>query len=194
MLPPQVQQRMQFDPGLGGAEAGPGEDGEAEIDGRGIQGIDGVVQVQTEVFVGIQRAGDADQNLSEVGVDPPVPDLVGVRERVPRAAAADAHVVQLGAVGAQAEFDIAQAPAGGELSERHTEELVEAGEGLDPAIATVAPDASVEPASWQEVHQLGEDESALMHDPLRETSRLPRAPGSARRALKSMQVGILCIT
>ena len=50
-----------------------------------------------------------DQVLRERGVEPPVPDAVGVGERVSRHAAADAHVVELAGLGAQTSLDVAQA-------------------------------------------------------------------------------------
>ena len=48
----QVQQGMQFRRALNGAELGPRADREAGVDGRGVQGADGVVKVPAEVFVG----------------------------------------------------------------------------------------------------------------------------------------------
>ena len=91
---------MEFDGSLGGPEASPGEGRKAHINGRGIEGVDGVVEFETEVFVEVQRAGDADQRLSQVGIDPPIAFLVGPRQGVAGQAAADAHVVELVVAGA----------------------------------------------------------------------------------------------
>ena len=63
---------MQFNGAFGGAEAGPGKDGQAQVDGGGIEGVDGVVEFQSQVFVGIQGSGECDEGLGEVGVDAPV--------------------------------------------------------------------------------------------------------------------------
>ena len=53
----QVQQGMQLDRRLGLAEVGPREQRQAEIDGGRIQSVDGVVQLQTEVFVPVEAGG-----------------------------------------------------------------------------------------------------------------------------------------
>jgi len=160
----QVEERVQLDAGLGGAEQGPREQGEAQVDGGGVERVDGVVEVEPEVVVRVQGPGDVDQRLGEVRVDAPVAPHVGVGQGVARHAAADAHVVELVAVGAQADLDVAQALAQRQLGEGHAQELVEAGEGLDPAVAVVAPHAAAKGLGREMVHELGKDESARMHD------------------------------
>ncbi len=74
----QIEQGVHLDGGLVGSKPGPGEQRQAEVDGGGVQGIDGVVEIETERLVGLPGAGDADQHLSEVGEDVPVVRLVGV--------------------------------------------------------------------------------------------------------------------
>ena len=96
----------------------PGEDREAEVDGGRVEGIDGVVELEAEAVLGIERPGDADQRLGEVGMDAPVAPLVGVGQGGAGDAPADAHVVELGVLGAQAGLDVAQALAIGQLRER----------------------------------------------------------------------------
>ena len=73
---------MQFDGTFGGAEAGPGKDGQAQVDGGGIKGVDGVFEFQSQVVVGIQGPGECDEGVGEVGVDAPVAGLVGVGQGV----------------------------------------------------------------------------------------------------------------
>ena len=119
MLPPQVQQRVQLDGGFGGAEQRPRKHRQAQVDGGRVQRVDRVVELQPQGLVGIQRAGDANHGLCELGVDAPVAALIGVGERVARHPAADAHVIELVLMGAQTRFDIAQALAEGELRECH---------------------------------------------------------------------------
>ena len=78
-------------------------------------------------------------------------------------AAANAHVVELVVLRAQAHLDVAQALAESQLGERHAQELVEAGEGLHPVVAAVAPHAAAKGLRRQVVHELREHESARMH-------------------------------
>ena len=94
--------------------------------------------------MGIQRSRDADQDLSEVGVDAPVAGLVGVGQGGARHPAAEAHVIKLALHGAQASFDVAEALAKGRLGKGQAKELIEAGKAARFVIAAVPRDALVE--------------------------------------------------
>ena len=87
-----------------------------------------MVQLDAKGFGGVKGAGGGDQALGEVGVDAPVPELVGMGERVAGHRAAEAHMVELGVGDPQAGLDIPQALPVSELGEGHAEELVPAGE------------------------------------------------------------------
>ncbi len=154
---------MELNGSLGGSEAGPGKSRQAQVDGRGVQRVDGVVEFQAEVVVEVQRAGQANQRACEVGVDAPVAFLVGPGERVAGHPAAEAHVVELVAAGTPVDLDIPWATTVGELRERHAEELIEARKGAHPAVAAVALDAALERVERQVVHHLREDELAGVH-------------------------------
>src|SRR5271155_1282777 len=67
----QIEQRVQFDRGLGRPKRRPRKYRQTQIDGRRIQRIDRILQVDPEGLVDIQRSGDGDQALGEVGVDAP---------------------------------------------------------------------------------------------------------------------------
>ena len=84
-----------------------------------VERVDRIVEFQPEVLLGIQRARDANQCLREVRVDAPVPFQVRIGQRVAGHAAADSHMIELAAMRAQADFDVAQAFAVGQLRERH---------------------------------------------------------------------------
>ena len=129
---------MEFHGTLGGPEAGPWEGVQAQVDGRGVERVDSVVEFQAEILVVIQGAGDANQGLAEVLPNPPVAQLVGIRQRRTGDAAADAHVVKLAALAAQGDLEIAQAATAGDLGKRHAEELVQTGEGAYTTVAAVA--------------------------------------------------------
>lgn len=62
----QIQQGVQFDGRLCGAEQDPGKDRKTQIDGRDIKRVNGVVEFETQVFLGIQRSCDADQGFDFV--------------------------------------------------------------------------------------------------------------------------------
>ena len=92
--------------------------------------------------------------MSEVGIEAPVALLVGVGEGIAGHAAAQSHVIEFILVCAQADLDIAQALAVGELGEGQTEELVETGKGFDVAVALITPDATAEAMHGQVGHEL----------------------------------------
>lgn len=159
----QVQQGVQLDGGLGPTELGPGEQGQAQVDGGGIQGIGGVVEGDAEVVVQVQRPGDADQLVGQLLVDAPVPVLVGLGQGVAGDVTANAQMVQLAAGRAQAQFDVAQALPPGQLGKGQAEELIPAGERADAVVALIAGDAAGEQVVRDMVHQLGEYGAAFVH-------------------------------
>ena len=125
------------------AKGGPGEQRQTQIDAGGIEHVNGLGQVDSERFVAVKFSGDANQYVRKVGVNSPVANFVGVRERVATNASPPAHVVELGLLGAETRFDIAQAVAISELSKDQTKELIPAGEVFDIAVALVAVDANL---------------------------------------------------
>src|SRR6266566_8324149 len=54
------------------------------VDGRGVQGIHRLGQLHSERLVAVEVASGGNQDMSEIGVDPPVAVLVGVGQRVAR--------------------------------------------------------------------------------------------------------------
>ena len=74
------------------------------------------------------------------------------------------HMIEFVLVRAQADLDVAQALAVGKLGEGHAQELVEAGKGLDVAVALITPDATAEGFHGQMGHDLGKDELTGRHE------------------------------
>jgi hypothetical protein len=77
-VPMQIQKGMEFDCPLALPELGPGEKSQTEVDGGRIQGIDRLVQFDTEGICGVKFPGFGDEDLSEVCINPPIPGLIGV--------------------------------------------------------------------------------------------------------------------
>ena len=92
-----------------------------------------------------------DQDLREVGIDPPVARFVGVGQSGARHLAAKSQVVELAAYRAQACFDVAQAFAVSQLREGHRQKLVPARKVLYLVIATVAADTFLKLVSGQKI-------------------------------------------
>ena len=103
------------------------------------------------------------QGLGKVGVDAPVALLVGVGQGAAGHGAAQAHMIEFVAVGAQAGFDIAQAFATGELCKGHAAILVLATEAFDVMIAMVALNTAAQGMVGKMLHCLSEDQFAVIH-------------------------------
>jgi len=142
---------------------GPGKHRQAQVDSRGIQRIDGLRQIDAKGFGHIEPAGAPDQVLGKLRVNPPVPDRVGIGQRVARDMAPNAHVVELGRLRPQTGLDVAQALPIRQLRKRHAQKLIQAREGLDLVLSLVASHAPAKGGQWQMLHHLSEDEFALVH-------------------------------
>ena len=169
----QVQQGMQFDSRLVRAKRCPRINRQAQVYRRGIEGVNGCIQVDRHRLFGVQRARHGDQVLREVGIDLPRPGCIGVGQGVARnCLAAQSHVIQPLGLGTQIDLDVAQRLAVGQLSKGHGQELVHAGEILNLVIAAVSGHASTESAQGQKRHELRENKLALVHcGPLRANAK-----------------------
>src|SRR3974390_882207 len=77
----QVQQRVHLDGRFLLAKLSPWREGEAEVDGGGVYGIQVLLQTDAKEIAGIERASDGEQDLREVGEDAPVPGFVAIGQR-----------------------------------------------------------------------------------------------------------------
>ena len=185
---PQVEQRVQLHGGLGRTER-PREHRQAQIDGRGIECVNGMVEFHAEAVLSIESARPGDQTLGELGVDAPVACFVCIGERGAAHRFAKAHVVELAGLSRETRLDVAQALSVGELRERHHAKLFRAGERAGSMIAAVALHDALEARPRQEIHDLCEQRLAGIHarcsgDEPRELRR-PTAPCSSRHHPKS---------
>src|SRR5205807_8184186 len=119
--------------------------------------------VSDKRFSTVKVASGGNQDLGEIGVDPPVAVFVGVCQGVARNLAPEAHMIELGLLSTKTSFDIAEAFAISELSKGQTAELIPAGDIFDVAIAMVPIDANLKLVGGKEVHELRENGSAKIH-------------------------------
>ena len=161
----QVYQCVQFDGGLAFAKSRPGEQRKAKIDGGIIECVGRLLQVDSKAFLGILFPGDADQNLGEVRIDTPVSFLVCLGQGVPGNLPSDTGMVEFGLHGTEAGFYISEAFPISDFRESHAEKMIETGNFPGSVIASIPPDAFVEIAFWQDIHQLRENDPSCMHRP-----------------------------
>ena len=159
----QIEQRMQLDGCLGRAERRPRKYRQTQIDGRGVERVDGFLQIDAEGLLRIQRPGDADQALGEIGVDAPVAHSVGIGQRIASHRRTNPEMIELGALGTQTYFDVSKTLPKGQLRERHAQELIQARERLHFERAPIAGDATAEGGQRKMLHQLREHQLASVH-------------------------------
>jgi hypothetical protein len=104
----QIQQRVHFHRSRGGTESRPGKKAQTDLDDGGVEGVDGGVgQFHPKAFLGIKLAGAANQKSRDLGVDAPVPLMVGLSQRAAANPAPQAETVKMFGPGTQAKFEIA---------------------------------------------------------------------------------------
>ena len=138
MLPLQIQEGMEFYCALVFSELCPGEKRQTEIDGGRIQGIYRLFQFDAEGVRGVKFSGFRDEDLSEVGINTPIPVLIGIGQGVAGDLSPDAQMIKSGLGCPQTGLDISQTFPVGQLGEGHAEILVPAGEADHLVIAVVS--------------------------------------------------------
>ncbi len=159
----QVEQGVEFDCRFRLAEVCPGEQGQAQVDSGGIKRIDGLLQIQAEVVRGIELSCLGYQYLGKVGIDAPVPFLIGFGQSASSDAAPNAHMITSGRNGSKTGLDITQAFTIGQLGEGHAEILVPAGECSHSLISLISRNTPSEFMHGENIHKLREDQPAGIH-------------------------------
>lgn len=160
--PAHVDQRMQLDRSLGGTESCPGKEAQAQIDGGGVQGVNALVEIMTQVFSGVESAGSSDQMLGEISVNAPVSRFIGFGERAPGHGSRQSKMIPAARDSVQAHFDVPQTVALGELGEDQASELSPAVEGSDLIVASITSHASMELLAVNHGQHLREDEGVFV--------------------------------
>ena len=91
---PKIQKGMQFHGAFAGSEFGPRKNRQAQIDGGGVQRVGGLIQVDPKGIVGVKTTSLGNQDLSEVGIDPPIPNLIGMGQSIARNLAPKTHMIE----------------------------------------------------------------------------------------------------
>lgn len=164
--PSQVQQGMELDRGFGSSKPGPAKQAQTQIDGGRIQSVNRFVQLDPEIFGGIEPARLADKMLGQIGINSPIPLFVGTRQIHARHMAADPQTVKLTSPRTQTSFDVAQAFPIGQLSKAHTQKLIPATEPLNFVHAPISIDVAFELLRMNPLHQLRKNGRLNVHEPI----------------------------
>lgn len=160
---PQVEEGMEFDGAFPLSKKGPRKKRQAQIDRRRIEGVNRVLEIQSDVFVAVECPSLGDEDVSEVGVDPPIAPFVGMSQVVPGNAAADAHVIEPIFHRSQAGDDIAETFPVGHLGKGQRKKLIETRKALDLVVPSITPHAFAKFVHRQKGHDLGKDGGRGVH-------------------------------
>jgi len=133
----QIDLSMELDACLGLPEVGPRKQSQGEIDSSRIQCIDRIVQVQSEIFSGIERSRLAYENLGEALPKTPVSLLVGIGECGFRHRLTEAKMMESGRTCVETGGNIPEAFPPGQLREDHADELLSATKVTDTRLGIV---------------------------------------------------------
>jgi hypothetical protein len=161
--PTQIDLGMQLDARLGLPEVRPWEEGQGQVDGGGIQCVDRVVEIHSEILAGIERPCLAHQTLGEFLPNPPVAVLVGVRESRFGNRFGKPEMIERFGPGVETSGDVAQALPRGQLRKDHASQLLAKSEMPDGGRCLEPLCYAIESLAVDQVENLGENESAGVH-------------------------------
>ncbi len=157
------QQGVQLDGCHGFAKRRPVEQAQTQIDCGGIQCVDRVLEIESQVLVQIKPASAPDQYCSQVGPDSLVARLVGIGQGRAVNAVVKSHGAQLSRVGSQRHFDVVQALATSQLGKSHDAKLLRANQAPHARVAAIAGHDARKACPWNELHVLREQGLADIH-------------------------------
>ncbi len=160
----QIQQSVQPHCRLGLSERRPRKNRQTQIDGGCVERVNGRLQIDGQWLAGVQRTGNANEMLRQVGVDLPRTRGVCIGQRVARnRLTTKPHVIQPPGLGAQIDLDVSKRFPIGQLGECHRKELIQTREVVNFVIAPIFGYAAAKGAQRQVRHELRKHEFALMH-------------------------------
>jgi hypothetical protein len=123
----QVDHGMELDGGFFLSKPSPRKEAHAQVYRGRVDSVDDFVYLRDVSISSVQLASFANEDLSELEIDMPVPRFVGVCEIGSSHQPSYAHSVKQIGLGPKTCFDIAQALPESKLGEGHTEELIPCG-------------------------------------------------------------------
>lgn len=154
---------VQFYSGFCLPEIRPSEERQRQIDGRRVERIDRIVEIQPQILVGIERPGLLHQRFGEIFPDSPVSRFVGVGESRFGDRFREAKMVKRLSSRIEASRNVAQAFPCGHLRKDHAGELLTVSEMPIGRRRFVTLYDSVESLTVNEIENLRENESSGVH-------------------------------
>lgn len=161
--PAQIDLGMKLDARLGLTEIGPWKKRQRQVDGRGVERVDRVVQIQAKILARIERSGLLHQTLGEVLPDPPVSRFVGIGECGFCNRFGESKMIERLGPCVEAGRDVSQPIPGSHLRENHTGELLSESKMAERDSGLVSLYDAVERLTVDQVENLGENEASGVH-------------------------------
>jgi len=161
----QVDLGMDLDACLGLTEVGPRKQSQGKIDSGRIQCVDRVVQIQSEIFFGVERSGFPHQILGESLPDAPVSQFVGIGKCRFGNRFGETEMMQRGWFRVETGGNVSEPIAPGQLSEDHADELLSATKMADTGLRIVALDQPGKCLPMDQIENLRENVAASIHGP-----------------------------
>ena len=162
----QIQEGMQLDGPLRRSKPGPGKHRKTEIDCRGVEGVDGVVEFHSKVVSGVELPRRVNQSLGKIGVNLPIPPFVGIGQRAARDQTSYPHVIQFCLLSPKTSLDIPATFPLRQLGKRQAKILIETGKTLDLVVPPIPIHTPTEGVHRKRVHHLRENNLSCVHEPL----------------------------
>ena len=187
----QIQQCVQLGRSLGRslgrAKVRPGKQAQTKVDDYRIERVDGLLEFQRGRFVGARSARSTAHALRPIGIDPPIPLLVGVGQGAATHSAPKAHLVEQFGTRGKRGLQIAQALSECELREGHRRPLNVTSKVLHARVSIVAIHLAEKSLAVAQAHHLSKYGRSA-HPPRLRPKRIRRTPNASHpnRAASSL--------
>ena len=162
----QINLSVEFDRGFSPAKMSPRKHRQAQINRRGIDGIDHLVDVESVGIFTVKSSRLTNQNLCECLVNTPVSMLICICQISSCDVTSDAHSVEVRA-SSQAGFNISKALPESDLSKSHREKLISCSHTFAHPRHRMLFDAALKLFPIQKIDDLRENETTSVHPLLR---------------------------
>jgi len=158
-----IEECMHFHCSLGFPETSPREKIQTKVYGSGVESINRVVEIQTEVLVRIKPSCLHDENMCELRIYPPVSVLVCICNRAFPYRTPYSHMIEFSSHCIETGVDIPQTLPVCQLSKSHAVILVEASEIPYAPVSVVFVDTFLKLIQGEKFHDLSENCFAVVH-------------------------------
>ena len=155
---------VSLDRRLGRSKTRPRKKSPTQVDGSRVQRIGQFLEAQADVRALIQFDRHGNQSVTECFERPPVPSVVGIRQRGAGHLAATPGVIELGALRIQRSHQVAQTLAASQLRIGDANEMVPGREVPDAVVRPESIDQMFAVSEWPKPQQLRENRLVMIHD------------------------------